>query len=70
VSIIGDLSFLVNFLGASKISVNVSRLLLARKIHPFEDFINYLKGGHIRYYLFHLPLLGLVSAQSLVLFLF
>jgi hypothetical protein len=57
--------FVGYFLGASKISVNVSRLLLASKIDPFEELINYVDGGHLGCFLFHLPLLGLVSAQSL-----
>jgi hypothetical protein len=47
--------------------VNVSRLLRASKIDPFEELINYLEGGHLGFIFFHLSLLGLVSAQSLVL---
>jgi hypothetical protein len=47
--------------------VNVSRLLLANKMNPFEEFINYLKGGHLGFFLFHIPLLDLVSVLCLVL---
>jgi hypothetical protein len=47
--------------------VNVSRILLAIKFDPFEELINYLEGGRLRFILFHLPLFGLVSDQYFVL---
>jgi len=61
------LFFLVIVLGAPKISVNVSRLLLANKIDPFEELLITWKEFP-GYFVFHPPLLGLVSAQYFVLF--
>jgi hypothetical protein len=60
--------FLGYFLGASKISCECSRLLLASKINPFEGLINHLEGRHLGFLSLPSSFVGLVSAQSLVLF--
>jgi hypothetical protein len=60
--------FLSYFLGASRICYDNSRLLLVGKIDPFEGLFNHLEGICLGFPSLPSYFVGLVSAQSFVLF--
>jgi hypothetical protein len=58
------------FLGTSKICYDNSRFLLANKIDPFEGLLNHLRERCLGFLSLPSSFVGLVSAQSFVLFFF